>query len=123
MSEHEEQSRFSTWLTVKGIKHTAIPNSFFTGQKNWGLIQKFKAEGWHKGFPDLLLIVPHRKKKVTVFIEMKDPKHKPKRGGKGGVSDDQREWIDALDECEMTGAYVAYGNEHAQKIVSNLMDQ
>lgn len=57
-----------------------------------------------------------------MFIEMKDPKHRPKRGGKGGVSDEQREWIDALEKCEWTGAYVAYGNDHAQEIISDLMN-
>lgn len=120
-SEHIEQVKFVEWLNAKKIKHTAIPNSFFTSRKNYGMINKFKKEGWNKGFPDMILIVPHGGKKVTVFIELKRADMKPKRGGSGGVSEEQEKWLKALNSCEWTVAYVAYGCDHAIRIVEGII--
>jgi len=113
LSESLEQIRLVNWLEVNGYKFTAIPNATFTG---WNQARKNRDEGVRAGLPDLLVLV----KKKLVWIEMKRSDKRPKRGGKGGVSDEQRGWIDALNECENCGAFVCYSAEDAKKIIQSL---
>jgi hypothetical protein len=124
LTEHQEQIRFSSWLTTKGLKHSAIPNGMIIGKDRGASMAKMKwleAEGFSKGLPDMLIIVPYKNKEVVVFIEMKRADLKPKRNGKGGVSDAQREWLEALDRCSDVGAYVAYGCEDAKNIINKII--
>jgi hypothetical protein len=117
MNEHQEQVLVCEYLDLKKQKYTAIVNSFF-GNKNFGMIAKFKREGWRKGLPDLFIILKKGNNSQAIFIEMKTKKMKPKRSGKGGVSDEQREWIDALNETDIK-AFVCYGFEEAKEVIDN----
>ena len=118
--EHDEQVSFTEWLTAKNITHTAIPNGLYS--KNWGQLKKLQAEGLNAGLPDLFIIVPHHDgENRGIFIEMKDPKRKPKRKGKGGVSVQQQRWINDINSCKEMGAYVAYGCNEAIKIIESLI--
>ena len=82
-----------------------------------------KAEGFNKGVPDIMCIIPYKGKKALLFIEMKRRELKPKKDGKGGVSAEQREWLDSLNECENVGAFVCYGSDEATELVKDLMKQ
>ena len=112
-SEHEEQVTFVEWLETKGYKFSAIPNGWFG---NIGLIKKMQKEGVRAGVPDMFIIV----KDHLVWIEMKKKDLKPKRGGKGGVSDEQWRWIDALNRCDNCQAYVCYGADEAIKVIESI---
>lgn len=112
-SEDVEQERFVNWLDAKGYKFSSIPNG---ASRSIAFAMKLKRTGFRPGLPDLLIIV----KGHLVWIEMKRSDRKPKRGGSGGISSEQRMWIDALNNCENSQAYVCYSSEEAQKVIESL---
>lgn len=80
-------------------------------------------EGVRSGWPDCGLFVPpvwlphswklsDARAPVRALCELKAEHRKPKRGGKGGVSDAQRQTLDDLARCGFE-CYVAYGAEDA----------
>lgn len=110
--ETTEQQAFVLWLENQNLKFTAIPNSTYT--KSWKQKAKNKADGVRAGFPDMVVIVPCGDgKKRLVCIEMKRQKG-------GTVSKLQKEWINALNECEEVGAYVCRGFDQAKDLIVNL---
>lgn len=113
VSEHNEQSSFVEWLEVNRYKFTAIPNSTFT---SFSQQRKNKSEGVRPGLPDMLVIV----KNQLVWIEMKRKDRKPKRGGKGGVSDVQKEWHDILNKCDNCQVFVCYGDLEAREVIRSI---
>lgn len=139
MLESDEQALFVQFLRIRRIKHTSIPNSFFPQEskrctiyeakkrknRKFGMINKFKKEGWNKGLCDLLLIIPFADgEKRLVFIEMKQPKKTGKSGkliGGGKISPEQQVWINALNECKDVGAYVCYGADEAISLIERLL--
>lgn len=71
--------------------------------------------GVRAGVPDLLCIVPRPDgTNNLVFIELKRTKG-------GIVSEEQRDWVAALNLCIGVGAYVAKGADEAIKIIDDLM--
>jgi len=114
LTEHEEQVILVKWLDNNGYVFTSIPNSTWT--PGYSQQRKNSAEGLRAGLPDLLVIVRGR----LVWIEMKKTDRKPKRGGKGGVSEAQRQWIEDLNKCEGCSAHVAYGAEEAINKIKTL---
>lgn len=112
--ESFEQETFCHWLRANGITFSSIPNSTFT--TSWIQKRKNKQQGLNAGLPDLLLIVPCKdNKKRLVFIEMKR-----KKGGV--VSESQKQWIEALNNCNEVGAYVCRGADEAIKKVEEIMN-
>lgn len=109
-SEYDEQVSFVKWLTDQGYKFSAIPMSTWTSfsQQN-----KNTAQGVRAGLPDLLVIVNNS----LVWIELKKIDRKPVRGGSGGVSEVQKEWIEALNGCGNCSAHVCYGAEEAKEVI------
>ena len=122
MTEEQEQIQFINWLNAKYIKHSAIPNSTYT--TSWNQKRKNVAMGTTPGVPDIMLIVQcHDGKKRLIMIEMKKAKAKGKRGGMiggGKVSKAQKDWINAINQCEECEAFVAYGCKEAKQIVRGL---
>lgn len=112
-SEHQEQRAFVEWLEANKYMFTAIPNG---GGRSITQAMKLKREGVRPGLPDMLVIVNGH----LVWIEMKKSDLKPKRGGKGGVSDDQWRWIDELNRCENTQVFVCYGSKDAIKAIESI---
>jgi hypothetical protein len=121
MNEHQEQVAVCEYLNLLGQKYTAIVNGFF-GNKNFGMVAKFKREGWNKGLPDLFIILKKGNNTQPIFIEMKTKDRKPKRKGKGGISDEQKEWINALNETCIK-AFVCYGFDEAKLVIDNELKQ
>jgi hypothetical protein len=112
--EEEEQENFILYLEKlisegKNIKYSSIPNSTFT--KSWKQKRKNKTQGLRAGLPDLFLIVNNR----PFFIEMKRIN--------GKLSDCQKEWINAINECEKLKAVVCYGCEEAKNIVESCLNK
>lgn len=110
ISEYQECQVFHRWLDLNHIKHTHIGNESQIGGRA-GAIRgaQLKRIGQSKGFPDYLVIVNNK----LIAIEMKREK-----GGK--VSDEQRDWLDALAKAGVD-SYVAHGANEAMEIVQSYL--
>lgn len=97
--EDFEQMRFVEWLEGKGYKYTSVPNSTFT--KSWKQRARNDLLGLRSGFPDLIVIAEGK----LCCPEMKKPK-----GGR--TTDNQKEWIRALNEAGVPSK-VCNGTEEA----------
>jgi hypothetical protein len=119
-SEHQEQVHIVRWANALTAKYPelrllyAIPNG---GMRNVGVARKLKAEGVKAGIPDLHLPVSDGEFH-SLYIELKKFSLKPKRGGKGGVSDKQRWWIEELRR-KGHRVVVCYGANEAIKIIED----
>lgn len=108
--EEVEQQNFILYLEElisegKEIKYSSIPNSTFT--KSWNQKRKNKEQGLRGGLPDLFLIISNE----PIFIEMK------RKNGK--LSDYQKEWIKAINECSGVQAFVCFGCEEAKQVINS----
>ena len=125
MNESQEQIKVANYLEEQNIKYSSIPSSFFTGKKNFGMINKLKKEGWKSGVPDLIAIIPFREGgNRLIFIEMKKAKTIGKRGGLIGggiISKEQKEWIEAINTCKEVEAFICYGADKAIKLIKSLI--
>lgn len=83
-TEEVEQANFVQWLTIKGFKFTAIPNSTYT--KSWKQKAKNTRTGLRAGFPDLIVIAQGK----FMCVEMK-------RTAGGSTTPMQKDWIEALN--------------------------
>jgi len=106
--EDWEQQMLVAYLERRHLKFTAIPNSTYT--PFFKQHKKNAKMGLRKGLPDLLVIIG----KKLVFIEMK-------RVAGGVVRPEQREWIDALNQCGGVTAMVCRGFDEAKKAVDGLL--
>jgi len=107
--EDIEAFAFAEYLDYLGVRFTHIPNETWT--PSWGQKIKNKKKGVRKGPPDYLIIVRNR----LIFIELKKIKG-------GVVSDEQRGWLEDLNNCFGVDAYVAAGCEEAIKIVNRYLE-
>lgn len=107
LSEDDEQKLLVQYLELKGYKFSALPLSTFT--KSWAVKMKNKAMGVRAGVPDLMVIVKNK----LIFIEMKKVKV-------GRLSPLQKEWIEALNECDRVKAFTCWGFDEAKKLIENL---
>ena len=108
-TEYEEQKAFVEYLRLKGLKHTSIPNSTYT--KSWQQKAKNTAQGLCAGFPDMIILFPNK----MLCIEMKRIKG-------GVVSENQQEWIDAINAVGgNVEAIVCYGANDAKNAVERIL--
>lgn len=114
-TEDEECYAFVEWLDSKRLMYTHVPNETYSA--SWSVKRRNKKLGVSRGVPDYLVIVNDH----LVWIEMKRRDRKPKRGGKGGISDEQWRWIDALNRCENTQVYVTYGAKEAIEVIEKYL--
>ncbi len=102
--ESEEQKVFVQWLELKKIKFTSVPNSTWTPSMAQKV--KNKAMGLRSGFPDMIVALPN----YLLCIELK------RRKG-GVVSQEQKDWIAALNLIPNVEARVCFGADEAIKFV------
>lgn len=120
--EHDEQAALFVWERQSRARFPdlewmfAIPNG---GHRNLLVARKMKAEGVKPGVLDIFLPVA-RKGFHGLFLEMKAERSRPVRGGKGGLSDLQCEWIAAM-RSRGYSAQVAYGKDEAIKIITDYL--
>lgn len=101
-SEAFEQQLLIVWLEARNYRFSSIPNASMS--KRQGI--KNVREGLRKGLPDLLILLKAGK---PLWIELKRS-----RGGR--VSPEQKQWIQALNDCG-SRAFVARGAAEAIEIV------
>jgi len=120
--EHDEQASVFTWASWNFSAMPelrlmfAIPNG---GHRNLLVAKKMKAEGVKPGIPDIFLPVA-RGGFHGLFVEMKTASRKPVKGGKGGLSDVQCEWIGDLRNQGYKVA-VCYGRDEAILEITNYL--
>lgn len=102
--EEQEQIKFSTWLTKKGIRHYGSPNG---GSRHMLEAVKLKRMGASAGYPDITIPYPN-KTHHGLYIELKRPDG-------GVVSEVQQEWLDFLN-AQGYYAVVSYGFDEAIKV-------
>lgn len=116
-SELKEQARFVIWCRENGHKVCATAQSTYTD--SWKALNQNTMAGVVRGFPDLVVIVnsKYRLDRVPklLFVEMKRTKG-------GVVSMEQREWLDALNDCYGASAMVCKGVEEAKNFVQFFME-
>ena len=130
--EEIECIAFSQWLEFQKLKFTHIPNenvfSFMNRNMAVRLGAKQKRCGVRKGLPDYIILTP----RGSLFVEMKEPKKKPKKGNplenwkegqlsKGGISREQKDWIDAINATPGAQAAVCYSAEEAIVFVQRIL--
>jgi hypothetical protein len=121
-TEHQEQAHLILWAQMMkrdlpGIHMLfAIPNG---GHRNLLVAKKMKEEGVRPGVPDLCLPVPAHGYH-GLWIELKTETSRPVRGGRGGLSDVQQEWLDRLNAYGYR-AVVCYGAEEAKNEITNYL--
>lgn len=112
--EHKEQVKLFSWAKLQSVKHPqlsmlfSIPNG---GQRNIVTATKLKAEGVKSGVPDCFLAVPIGGD-CGMFIEMKSPK--------GKLSENQKEWINALSSSGYKCA-VCYSFDEAKEVITKYL--
>ena len=118
-TEHGHQTALFCWCAANRDLFPelewfhAIPNGGLRSKAQAG---KLKAEGVKAGIPDTFLPVA-RRGFHGLYIEMKKPTMRPKRGGKGGVSDEQEIFMRAVEH----GGYcckVCYSWEEARNALT-----
>ena len=107
-TEEVEQRLVVQYLELKGLKFSSIPNSTYT--KSYNQKRKNTEAGLRAGLPDLLIIINNN----LVFIEMKRLKG-------GNVSDNQKEWIKCLNECNGVNAHICKGFDEAKDAIDKYL--
>ena len=122
-SEHAHQAALFCWAADNVDRYPelrwmhAIPNGGLRSKAQAG---KLKAEGVKSGVPDVFLPVA-RGYFHGLYIEMKKPALKPVRGGKGGVSDEQTDFIQ-FARANGYAAAVCYDWNHAKNLICMYLD-
>lgn len=115
--EEQEQRWLLDWVKLNAAAHPElalfyhIPNE---GKRSERQGYELKRQGMRPGFPDNCLPVP-RGPYGALYIELKRTK-----GGR--VSDDQRWWLEALNQAG-NAAVVCYGWEHAVTYIMRYLAQ
>jgi len=122
LSESAEQRLVISWADFEQARVPelrwlhAIPNGIRT---TIGAAVKARKEGLREGCPDLHLPIS-RNGYLGLWIEMKREDLRPKRGGKGGLSPAQEEWLSGLSRLGHR-ATVCYGAEEAISVIKNYL--
>ena len=122
--ESEEQIQFVEYCKIQGIKVVSTQNGMYLprkksdkGEKDFNIfayINRQKKMGLQNGFPDLIVLKRNQPKtNECLFLEMKRQKG-------GVVSDEQKEWIQWLDENDYSVG-VAEGYESAVRILDKYL--
>ena len=109
-NEQCESETFSQWLTLNNIKHHHGNDNMFT--RSWGQKIKMKKAGFSKGYPDFTVIT----RQGLLFIEMKRAKKSLSH-----ISDEQKEWLEALQGLSGVEATVCWGADEAIDFVKSFV--
>lgn len=122
-SEHEEQAALIRWVRSEGVARWpeletlhAIPNG---GHRVPAVARKLKMEGVLASIPDICVPIA-RGGHHTLYIEMKRPIVKPKKHGRGGVTEEQSAMHARLRE-QGHRVEVCYGFKEARAVIEAYM--
>jgi hypothetical protein len=91
-TEHIEALALKQYLDIlvaqKRVScYSHIVNEFKLGPRFMGLLYNLKLEGWNRGVPDYIIVLPHNE---VLWVELKRTKGST-------VSTEQKAWIEALN--------------------------
>lgn len=123
-SEDNECMALVNYLTLKGLRFSHLAQSTsavsYVGgvrKPNWKTIKRNQALGVIKGVPDYIILIERKptemagqRNNILLFIEMKREKG-------GVVSEEQADWINALNKVFGVTAVVARGFDQAKEII------
>jgi len=113
--ESDDCKTLVEWMDYQGFRFSHLAQETYT--KSWAQKAKNKAMGVRKGVLDYLIIIPQHKtqtkRPLLLFLEMKR-----KKGGR--VSEEQQEWIDAIQGAGVL-AFVCRGVDEAIETLEDLM--
>jgi len=115
-SEEEEQKTVIEWAMIMRTQRPELDLLFHVPNGGWrhpAVAQKMKEAGVKPGVPDLFLPVP-RGNAHGLWVEMKR-----RKGGK--LSQDQKDWIEAL-EAQGYVCFVARGSDEACDAIWNYLE-
>ena len=104
MKETDLAKKLSTYLSYKRIPHHHNVSEFFmpnsgssyeTKNRVFGLIKKFKQEGWTSGFPDYIIFTDK-----IIFLELKKEK--------SYLTPNQKEWRKIIEDKKKNNDYIEY---------------
>lgn len=106
LKEKNEQAIFVRYCDLRDIPCVFVPNGFpLGGLKNkYAYISSLKAQGYKKGFPDLIVFAKNSRQNI-VFFEFKREK-----GGK--ISKEQLAWQEHLKALGFD-SFIANGSKQA----------
>jgi len=111
-TEDEESCALAEYLELKKYKFTHIPNETYT--PSFKTKAKNKKMGVSRGVPDYMIIIDGDSgKSYLVFIELKRKKKYKK-------SEEQKEWIKALNKVDNVQGYFACGADEAIEIIERI---
>lgn len=110
-TEADEAKQLVAWLRIKGIKFHHSPNE--TGQSPEARRRaiRMKQQGTSSGYPDYTILIPTV---GIIFIELKRLKNST-------TSQNQKDWIAAINEVPNCQAFIAKGAEEAIRIVEGYL--
>lgn len=117
-TEHQEQSALFLWARLSHSTYPELRLMFAVangGHRHPAVAAKMREEGVKPGVPDIFLPVA-RHGFHGLFLELKTEANRPKRGGMGGLSELQAQWLGELRD-QGYKAVVAYGFEEAKQIL------
>lgn len=112
--EHDAQAAAFTWAKLAESRNG--------GHRHIAVAKKMQLEGVKSGVPDMCLPVA-RQGFHGLFIEMKSADSRPKRpGSKGPLSEEQRRWLQALNDQGYRAA-VCFGSQEAIDLLTQYLSQ
>lgn len=106
-TEYEEHVAVVAWLQLNNIAHWHTPNSTYT--KSFNQKRRNKALGVVAGVPDLFVALPGV---GIIALELK-------RRKLGVVSQAQKDWLEILNSCPGTQAFICRGSDVAIAIIAD----
>lgn len=121
-TEDREWEHLANRLRANNYTSTHIANEIGIAGKVWMLVNKKKKRQWlSRGFPDYCIIL---KRWSLLFVELKRQRKKLKSGKLGAspsrITEEQKDWVQQLNEVANVEAHIAYGAEHAIEIIDFL---
>lgn len=107
-SEDDEQIMLVAYLEARGLKFTATSNHTYNPHRNQQMHNR--RIGLRAGIPDILVVLPGT---GLIFIEMKRTKGST-------TSQEQKDWIEALNTCPGVEARICKGCEAAVAFIEEL---
>lgn len=111
LTEAQEAEILVAWLRVHRIAFTHIPNETGGSPEAKRRAIRMKRQGTSKGFADYIIALPGT---GLLFIELKRVR--------GSVTSlEQKAWIETLNQCPGSQAFIAKGADVAIKIVESFI--
>lgn len=121
-TEEVEGQQLANWLKQHAYRFTHIANEIgISGRVGMLINARKKRQGLSPGFPDYCIVL---KNGSLLFIELKRQCPIGKKGQKikspSDISEEQKIWVQTLQEIDNVEAHICFGYEEAKKLIMEL---